>query len=401
MKENLPVILGFAAAFSLTCHGCADARDGAGLGVTYDTIAGVEHVLNAGPGAWNEPGEGWRLDEAGGVVIGDTDGPDEFVFGTISGVLVDPQGMIHVSDPQAMEIRTFSRGGEFLRRVGREGEGPGEFKYINGLALGPGGIGALDGGLGRVTVFDSTGDVARTFRLQRAYIILSNYAPMAFDSQGRFFDRGTLSRRPGVDSVGVIRYGGEGTGPDTAFLADIPQDHVLLERNGMPFMSIPRPFAPQPSITFGPQGAAYLTRGGEYRIDVFSPEGDSLRAVFRTVEAIPVTEAERDSALAFIAERFGEEGGNLPPGTELPARKAVVVRLVVDSEENLWVRTEFGSGPDHFEWSVHDSRGRYLGRVVTPVMVVTQIGADFLAGVTRDDLGVPRAVVYPLRKGPP
>ncbi len=113
-----------------------------------------------------------------------------------------------------------------------------------------------------------------------------------------------------------------------------------------------------------------------------------------------MTDFERDSALAHVAETFESVGGKLPPGTALPERKRVIARLVVDSEANLWVLNERGPDTRDFRWSVHDPTGRYLGDVATPVMAVTQIGDDFVAGTVRDELDVPRAVVFPLSKEP-
>lgn len=370
----------------------------ADAGVTYDTVAGVEHVISAGPGLWTEAGA-WSLDEDARVVIGEVEGPGEYVFGRISDVVVDAQGHIHVADPQATEIRIFSPAGAFVRRLGREGEGPGEFGHISGLTLTSSGVAALDGRLNRVTVFGPEGDVSRTFRLQRPYMILEHHAPMAFDSPGRFFDRARLARGVGADSVGVITYAADGSVADTALLAVIPDDQVVLERDGVPYMSIPRPFAPRSSIAFGPDGTVYLTRGGEYRIDVFSPAGDSLRAIRRTIRPPRVTEAERDSALAFIAEAFDASGARIPTDVELPERKGVIARMVVDSEGHLWVLHESDAGDSRFEWSVHDPEGRFLGTVRSPVMVVTQIGGDFIVGTTTDELGVERAIVVPISKG--
>lgn len=387
-----------AFAVILGTLGCGDAPRAADLGVAYDTVGAVEQVTSSGAGVWSGAGGAWTVDETHGVTIGRLEGADEYVFGQISGLVVDRKARIHVADTQAKEIRVFSPDGEFLRRVGRDGEGPGEFRNISGLALAPGGIAALDGSLGRVTVFDSSDTVVRMFRLERSYMILEYNAPMAFDAAGRFFERARLSLMPGIDSIGVITYGSDGAVSDTVLLAEIRQDHIMVERNGMPYMSVPRPFAPQPSIAFGPEGSVYLARGDEYRVDVFSPAGDSLRVIRRTVEPRSVTAAERDSAAAYVTGIFERTGVKAPPGIEIPQRKPAIQRLVVDASGNLWVLTAQEAGSDRFEWSIHDPQGRYLGAVTTPVMTVIQIGDDFLAGTMRGEFDVPSAVVFPIVK---
>lgn len=394
-RTFLPTLV-FAA--TLACGDASRAPDRTAPDITYDTIAGVVHVTSHGPGLWAEQGNAWQLDESERVIIGDVAGADEYVFGQISGLVVDGVGQIYVADTQANEIRVFSSEGAFLRRLGREGEGPGEFRNISGLALAPDGLAALDGSVGRVTVFSEAGEVERTFRLDRPYMIFNSYSPMAFDDEGRFFDRASLSRTPGVDTVGVLTYSVEGDVLDTARIAVVERDLVMLERDGRPYMSIPRPFAPHLSFAFGPDGLVYFTRGDEHRVDVFSPVGEAIRTIRRPVERSVVTEVERDSALAFVAEAFADQGAALPAGLELPERKAAIGRLVVDDLGYLWVLRQPDAGDPAFEWSVHDPMGRLLGTVSTPPLVVTQIGPDFVAGTTRDELGVPRAVVYPLRR---
>ena len=95
-----------AAAVSLGA-GCADeaaenARATAASGVTGDH----------GDGVWAETGDAWTLDADRMVTIGEVQGEDPYVFGRVSGVVVDAAGRIHVADSQAREIRVFSEAGD-------------------------------------------------------------------------------------------------------------------------------------------------------------------------------------------------------------------------------------------------------------------------------------------------
>lgn len=72
-----------------------------------------------------------RAQEAGGqtprLQIGVEDGPEELTFGWIEDVQLDSAGNIFVIDKYAHSIPWFDRSGRFRGRIGREGEGPGEF----------------------------------------------------------------------------------------------------------------------------------------------------------------------------------------------------------------------------------------------------------------------------------
>jgi hypothetical protein len=62
----------------------------------------------------------WRLG-------GDTDDEDEF-FGVISDIEIDEKGNVYLLDSQLSEVKIYTSDGEFMRSIGREGEGPGEFR---------------------------------------------------------------------------------------------------------------------------------------------------------------------------------------------------------------------------------------------------------------------------------
>ncbi len=61
------------------------------------------------------------------LTVGVADGPDEYVFGRIVGVVTDSLGRVFAADMQASEVRVFDSVGGFLFTIGRRGAGPGEF----------------------------------------------------------------------------------------------------------------------------------------------------------------------------------------------------------------------------------------------------------------------------------
>ena len=65
--------------------------------------------------------------------IGMLEGPEEYVFGQVSGIAIGPEGTVYVSDDQIPLIRQYGPDGQWLRNIGRSGEGPGEYKGFLGL----------------------------------------------------------------------------------------------------------------------------------------------------------------------------------------------------------------------------------------------------------------------------
>jgi len=122
---------------------------------------GVTHVMNpAAPmnaPATVEPQELWRI---GGY-------DDDEIFGVITSIVQDEaSGEILMLDAQLNEIKVYSEEGEFLRTIGREGEGPGEFRFAFSHFQAPGGnIGVLQAFPPKIVLLTPEGDPAGEYPL--------------------------------------------------------------------------------------------------------------------------------------------------------------------------------------------------------------------------------------------
>ena len=83
------------------------------------------------------------------VRVGLLDGPDEFLFGNITGAVRLENGSVVVADESNYEIRMFDAQGRHVWTSGRYGEGPGEYEGIRLMRGCPGAT---------VTVFDWSQD---------------------------------------------------------------------------------------------------------------------------------------------------------------------------------------------------------------------------------------------------
>ncbi|HEX5132109.1 MAG TPA: 6-bladed beta-propeller [Candidatus Krumholzibacteria bacterium] len=113
---------GVALALLALTAGLAGAADWQGKTTTDKN--GIKVMENPArgyaPAASTKLPEVWRLG-------GDTDNEDEF-FGVISDIDIDANGDVYLLDSQLNEVKIFNKDGEFVRAIGREGEGPGEFR---------------------------------------------------------------------------------------------------------------------------------------------------------------------------------------------------------------------------------------------------------------------------------
>ena len=124
-------------------------------------IDGVAHVRNGSQPAGERQDirlkELWR--------VGGDD--EEILFGAIGQALLDEEQNIYLMDSQLKEVSVFSPDGEFLRTLGREGDGPGEIRQLANMFFMPDGALALVQDFpGRVVTVKRDGTPGHNFRYQ-------------------------------------------------------------------------------------------------------------------------------------------------------------------------------------------------------------------------------------------
>ncbi len=107
------------------------------------------------------------------------EGAPEYLFGRVIDAALDPRGRIAVLDAVNGEVRFFDADGRFLFKVGRSGEGPGEFDYPERLAFDrQGRLYVLDGSR-RIQRFRPKGD--SLFVLEHTYSLFDQLGTPAHD----------------------------------------------------------------------------------------------------------------------------------------------------------------------------------------------------------------------------
>ncbi|MXX35681.1 MAG: hypothetical protein F4Z50_13110, partial [Gemmatimonadetes bacterium] len=95
---------------SIACQADDSPADQAAAFVVEDS-AGVEIVESSAP-AWD--GDGWTVATGPSVSIGRTSGDEQYLFGSVRGAIVLPDGRIAVLDQQAALVRVYSPEGVHL-----------------------------------------------------------------------------------------------------------------------------------------------------------------------------------------------------------------------------------------------------------------------------------------------
>ncbi|MGD2069913.1 MAG: 6-bladed beta-propeller [Gemmatimonadota bacterium] len=311
-----------ALAVSTACGGASDA-DGTR---TVRTVVGDTTIVRTiGPGAW---GDSVALVEE--VRIGVLEGSEEYQFGQIVDLAVDPEGGIYVFDSQVPALRYYAAGGSYVRTVGGEGQGPGEY---------------LDASLGIVIRRSDGRVVMRDPRNMR----LNVYEPDGTPSDSWRVDSGLFTSRATLRDTADQLYLKILTGPPEPN-APWPVALQHLDPQGRVVDTLAPPvlpdeptgpggtFAPSKAWDFSPLGGFVVGVTDTYRIEHHRPDGSVLR-IERDADPVPIhpeEKAEHEARNAWIEETQGRfMTSELPP---VPDVKPVFSRLIVGEEGRIWVR---------------------------------------------------------------
>jgi hypothetical protein len=167
--------------------------------------AQVQVIRADGPPAW---GTNVRLMRS--FAVGSLDGPPEYAFGSVHQVVGEKGGGFYVHDFREMQVRRYDAAGRFVTKIGRKGNGPGEYQQLLGMAvLGDSLLVTWDPPNARATVFDRDGTVRSSFTAALGGV---SFGPNVFGLDNA--DRVYLQK--GIrESRGYIRYRIDGTILDT------------------------------------------------------------------------------------------------------------------------------------------------------------------------------------------
>ena len=131
---------------------------------TEETVDGTLVVHN--PAEAIDPPMTIELEES--FRLGGWDGGEDEFFGVITSIIEDEQGNLYVLDSQLNEIKIYDAEGNFINTIGREGEGPGEFRGANALFWLPNGdIGVSQTFPGRIVTLTKDGMPGEDYRLAK------------------------------------------------------------------------------------------------------------------------------------------------------------------------------------------------------------------------------------------
>lgn len=354
----------------------------------------------AAAGCIDDPGAG---DSEGGwgtaivveeLAIGVESGPAEYMFGRVQSIAVAADGTIYVSDAQPTVVRMFDTDGNFVRNVGRQGEGPGEYAGAAGLAVTSDGRLVMRSGT-RVSLFRGNGQHLDGF-------------PVVLGIGRVVVDRDDDIYVPRYEGAVEVKYSIEGEELERITTPPPEPGSTTVFRLRSVGLAGPTPAVETLSVR-SPMGYLVTGRTDLYDIELRKPEGTvHLRRELEPVAVVPEEQAEWEALRQDFLEQMRARGINAPldPVAE---QKPFFREIHAGQDGRVWIlrhvaaekRTDIELASDQpvLTWrepptyDVFQPDGTFLGSVSMPELLrPLAFRGDKVWGALIDEEGIERVV---------
>lgn len=395
------LVLGVLLPVGCSAAVAPEATDAAWRG-TIATEGERTVVENLGGSVWGEPRR-LELD----LVIGVEEGADEYMFGWIMGVAV-ADDRIYVVDHQAPAVRVFDLAGNYLQDLGGSGEGPGEYREPDSVAIGPDGrIFVREPRRARIHVYGPDGSPEGILPMAGGFF---SSTPITVTPEGVVYAPHLFEVDP-VSSewiIGMVPHAEEGPALDHAVIPTVagftPQQLVSRREDGSVQRSDVVPFSPERVWAMAPSGALVVGTSDNYRFEFRHPD-DSVTEIHQYWDPVSVLPDEAEWTRRRVTSWFRRRDPTWQwDGPDMPPHKAPYERFLPAQSGELWVVREGRAErvtpcteeplPDETidpcwtpRWTaeVFGSDGRFLG----PVALPPELGSLARATVVGDAVWAP------------
>lgn len=323
---------------------------------------------------------------------------ETFYFGGLADVAVRADGQIAVADYKANDVKILTPDGSLAHRLGQQGQGPGEFQRVGIVQWARGdSLFAYDLQASRLAVFapEPPHPHVRTVSVSRE----DGFPVGIYVTELQLLVE--ISRRV-PPSDGTPRYrrvrtlSEDGVPGDTLFTTR-REESVIIRNDGV-FQFRPLPFARESRIALRPEGRLYTGYEDSLRVVAHGLDGASDVVADIPAPPVPLTDTDRDSALADIDNDQMRQA----VAKALPDTKPAFTDLVVADDGQLWVRRPPGTPTaETTAWWVLAPETKVIQTVQLPRKVDIEVVQNERAyGTTETETGAPAVARYRIEQTP-
>lgn len=346
----------------------------------------------------------WQIDAAPVVSIGGDPSDTLAPIGNAVAAFALGDSQVVVADRGYNQLSYFDREGRLVHTSGREGDGPGEFRYIAYMWRCDDSLVVFDIGHTQFGVHTLDGTWIRGYMpVAPAGSRFGQPYKTTCGPDGSWISNGWENLPPGEyrrarDSVAY--WLADRDGEVTADLGRHPGSERLAGPNG----SGPHPLGKEPVLAVG-RTRAYIGTADSFAIEVFGLDGTPQPPILKPSVELVTTEADRQRW--WLRDTLGKNEGEVASRLrywqtfEFPPTVPAYTAMLVDHDDNLWVRAFPRTAENVVRWVVFDDEGSEIGSVDLPATLeVFDIGTDWVLGIeTRLDDGAQQVRMYRVIRG--
>ena len=325
-----------------------------------EEIAGLENLMVY----YTSPEDVPELSPQKVTSFGET---DEIIIGQIGSTAVDDQGRVFMIDISQQIIHVFDSDGVWLRKIGGEGEGPGEFRRAAGLQVANGLLHVMDSGQNRITRFN-----LETLELHSSVSYSENSAPVEFlfpytyfarpdGSYLIFFTGPFMGDRDPEEMVweGVVLHE-DAHYEDDIFLT-VQANEWVVDATDNFVRAFSLPYGRKSLIDLADDGTLYHAWSENLLIKAYTLEGEYQRAIYHHYQKPAL---DRNEVLRIFEDREERDRAILRRQS-MPAAWPAVDAMHIDDENRFWL-SGVTENREEWHWWVLDDEGELIATFKWP-----------------------------------
>ncbi len=270
--------------------------------------------------------------------IGKAKGREEYMFSQIRSIAVDKKERIYVLDTKEAHVKVFDKNGDYIKTVGRKGQGPGEMSLPFSICItSQNEIVVQDLNNRRIMFYSLDGSFIKSLSTAKIIIVGFN-----IDSRGSI--------------IGIISI----SGPDKQVIELQKFDSDLSYLYSFGSFSLPRsstfnPFMPELCWAVSKEDNVICGYPEKYEFKLFNPERKAIRKVIKDYKPIKITQEEIDKSKKRLPG---------PMKLDIPQYHSAYQDLTIDEENRIFVQTwERSENEEGYYYDVFDSEGKFIAKV--------------------------------------
>lgn len=300
-------------------------------------------------------------------VVGDT---DTVFIEKVGNISVDEKNRIYIADAPQYTIHLYSSDGDYLSSVGREGDGPGEFRDVSHIQVAENQLFVFDRNQQRVVRFspdslsnyhtvniadnrNSVDELSETF-LNKLYIKENETFLMSFTKSD--IPEG-IKNWEKIENIAMYYFLDKNGQVASDKLFEVKSSIELLAAMGQLSVGWPADFLGKSLLALSDEGQIFETWSNDFLIKTYTPEGNYQQAFYYPFEKVPLNPNS-----AFADNELIQRGvGSI----DFPDTWPVLDNMLVDDENRLWIST-IVEDFEIYEWWILEETGELITKFEWP-----------------------------------